>query len=175
MIKAKKETTKAKLKSKTEEVTKASKKDLSVIKKVTEKLINFLGIENAKIKVLKDKEETINVNIDCEDVGVLIGNRGETISSLQLIISLIVYNKLGHWQRMIVNVGDYREKREESLSKLAINTAQKVKFSGKEVILPNLNPSERRIIHLNLKDSPDVVTESQGEGRDRILLVKPKK
>lgn len=152
-----------------------TKDNQKVVKKAATELLELLGFKKATIKLSQDEGEVIHVDIDCPDPGILIGYRGETISSLQLILSLIVYKKLGQWQRVVVNVGDYREKRKESLEKLALNTVQRVKFSGEEVVLPYLNAGERRIIHLTLADHPDVVTESRGEGRERRLVIKPKK
>jgi len=151
-----------------------SDKSLETIKKLTIKLLKLMGMEKAKLN-LSQKEERVKIEIDYPEPGILIGNRGETIASLQLILSLIVYKKLGYWQRLLVNIGDYLEKRTESLEKLALNMAQRVKFSGHEVVMPLLNSAERRTIHLALANNPDVVTESVGEGRERRLVVKPRK
>lgn len=148
--------------------------NLKTIKKTTQELLKLLGIAKAKIKLEKDEGEVVYINIDCDNSGILIGSRGETISSLQLILSLIVHKKLDSWQRLVLNVGDYREKRAESLEKLASNIVQRVKFSGEEAIMPYLNSAERRVVHLALADSPDVVTESRGEGEERRLIIKPK-
>lgn len=150
-------------------------KGLKTIKEIVEKLLKLLEFKKAKIKLSKDEGGVVHVDIDCSNPALLIGCRGETISSLQLILSLIVYKKLGYWQRLVVNVGDYRQKREESLKRLAFNIVQRVKFSGEEAVLPYLNAAERRIVHLALADHPDVVTESRGEGRERRLVIKPKK
>lgn len=144
------------------------------IKETTTTLLNLLGLKDFKLKLEEDEGEVIHLNIDCPEPGILIGSRGETIHSLQLIMSLIVFNKLGKWQRLVVNVGDYREKRAESLKKLALNIAQRVKFSGEEALMPFLSAAERRVVHLSLQDHPDVMTESRGEGESRRLIIKPK-
>ena len=149
-------------------------KTQKIIQEKTIELLELLGMGEIKIE-LKSKEEAIQINIDCDNQGLLIGNYGETLFSLQLILSLIIYHELGSWQRVLVNIGDYLEKRKEALEKIALNTAQKVKFSNKEVAILRLNSSERRIVHMILADNPDVVTESVGEGRERRLIVKPKK
>jgi spoIIIJ-associated protein len=156
-------------------VVKATKKDLEAIKKTTNELLKLMGMAKAAVTLSQKEEEGIWLNINYPDPEILIGSHGETISSLQLVLSLMVYKRLGRWQKIVVNVGDYLEKRAESLKKLALNTAQRVKFSGKEVVMPYLNSAERRLIHLALVGNPDVMTESIGEGRERRLLVRPKK
>lgn len=145
------------------------------IKKITEELLEKLLIK-ATVEVAEDSQnQAFKIQIESEDSGYLIGYHGETIEALQLILSLMVYQKLGSWQRLVVNVGDYRQQREEQLKKLALNVAQKVKFSSEQQIIPNLSASERRVIHLALASHPDVYTESEGEGDQRTLIVRPKR
>jgi len=147
---------------------------LREIQKITEKILELLKIK-AKVKLEEDKEnKAIKVQIESDEAGILIGRHGETLNAFQLILSLIVNKNQEGRQRIILNVGNYREKRAEELKNLALNTAQKVKFSGKPIAIPNLSPFERRIVHLYLADHPDVTTESEGEGKDRRLVVKPK-
>lgn len=149
-------------------------KQLKLIEKTVKTLIDLLAIEKPKIKIKQDEAGVFYVDLDCLEPGILIGYKGETIINLQLILALVVYKKLGVWQKIIVNVADWRQQKEESLKKLALNTAQRVKFSGQEVILGSLNSAERRVIHLVLASHPDVMTESQGEGSERRLIVKPR-
>jgi len=156
------------------EKKKTPAKQLKLIEKTVKTLIDLLAIEKPKIKLKQDEAGVVYVDIDCLEPGILIGYKGETIINLQLILALIVYKKLGVWQKIIVNISDWRQQKEESLKKLALNTAQRVKFSGQEIILGSLNSAERRIIHLVLADHPDVMTESQGEGSERRLIVKPR-
>lgn len=145
------------------------------IKKIAEELLKKLLIK-ATVEVAEDSQnQAFKIQIESEDSGYLIGYHGETIEALQLILSLMVYQKLGSWQRLVVNVGDYRQQREEQLKKLALNVAQKVKFSSEQQIIPNLSASERRVIHLVLASHPDVYTESEGEGDQRTLIVRPKR
>ena len=123
---------------------------------------------------IEKKDEAIWIQFQTGDSALLIGYHGETLSSLQLMISLIVSQALGSWQKIVVNVNNWREERDEQLKVLAANFAQRVKFSGKPQILPPLSSSERRVIHLYLSDYSDVESVSQGVGRDRRLLIKPK-
>ncbi|PIS08882.1 hypothetical protein COT75_04315 [Candidatus Beckwithbacteria bacterium CG10_big_fil_rev_8_21_14_0_10_34_10] len=147
---------------------------LKLIENLTVELLDEIGFKEKSVKIIMGDEGNIRINVDSPEAGILIGNYGETISSIQLVLSLMLYKKLGEWQKIVLNVGDYLEKREENLKKIALNTAKRVKFSQEEVVLTYLNSAERRIIHLVLADNPDVLTESIGEGRDRRLVIKVK-
>lgn len=152
-----------------------NQKELEKIKKTTDELLAKLGLK-AKVDVSPDKENDLTlVQIETENSALLIGYHGETIAALQLILGLLVFKKLGQWQRLSVNVGDYRQRRQETLEEMAKNALQKVKFSGEPYALPPLPAAERRLIHMFLADDPEVTTESEGEGRERRVVVKPKK
>lgn len=151
-------------------------KTREIILETTEKLLGLLGIKDAKAEILQqDQNDIWQVQIETEKTGILIGFHGETIAALQLMVGLIVYKKLGKWQPILLNVGDYREKRKVQLERIALNAAQRVKFSGQPVALPFLNAAERKVIHLFLKEDEEVVTESEGMGRERRLVIRPKK
>lgn len=151
-----------------------TKKTLKTIKETTEELLEKLGVKT-EVEVNEDKENDLAlVQIESENPALLIGYHGETISALQLVLGLLVYKKTSDWQRVSVNVGDYRERRRESLEGLAKSALQRVKFAGEPYALPPLPPAERRIIHLILADNTEVTTESEGEGRERRVIVKPK-
>lgn len=149
------------------------KKKLKTIEQTVKELLKHLGVE-AKIEMGEDEEGVVHINLEPPDPGVLIGYHGETLSSFQLILSMITYRKLGEWTKILVDVGDYRQRREEQLQAMALNAAKRVKFSGESYAMPYLAPAERRIVHLILADHPDVITESEGEGRNRRIIVKPK-
>lgn len=143
------------------------------IKKIAKDLLEKLEIKPTKLEVKKDEADTyqLNLEIDENDTGILIGYHGDTIAALQLILGLMLYKQTGKWDRVIVNVGDYRQKRAESLEQTAEDTLKRVKFSGEPIALFNLNPFERRVIHMYLKDHPEVQSESEGEGRNRHLII----
>jgi len=149
-------------------------KEKEIIEKISIKLLKLLEFPKAIIKVEK-KEDYFLINIQVEDQGVLIGYHGETINALQLLLSIMVYRKLGKWQPLLIDIGDYRKEREEKLKSLALNTAQKVKFSQSPVVLSGLKAFERRVVHLTLADHSDVYTDSQGEEPARELVIYPKK
>lgn len=160
---------------KDKKVDKKGADSLKVVKKQVEKILELLDIK-AKVEVSEDKEnEAISVQIESEEPGVIIGRHGETIQALQLLLGMIVSQEVGEWTRVLVNVGNWRETREETLKRMAAGAAQKAHFSGEEVALPPLSAPERRIIHLYLSENPDVTTESQGEGALRQVIVKPVK
>ena len=146
------------------------------ITKLTNQLLGQLGIKPTKITISSPEAGSYLLDLEVaeQDKGMLIGYHGDTISALQLMLNLLLYRQTGEWCKLIVNIGDYRQKREEALIKLAQDTAQRVKFSGQPMALFNLNPFERRTIHAFLSTDPKVATESEGEGRNRHLIVKPK-
>lgn len=150
-------------------------KKADLVKKITDDLLEKIGTK-AKAKVDYDKEsDCYNVSIDAgEDTGLLIGRKGDNLLSIQTLVGLIYKNKQDEWVRVSVNVGDYREKEEEYLKGLAESTALRAKETNQSQRLYNLKPAQRRFIHLHLSENSDIVTESQGEGRDRYLVVSPK-
>lgn len=145
---------------------------VKVVKQATEELLAQLEV-NATVAV-ELVDEVYQVKVETEESGLLIGFHGETLSSFQLILGLIVYKKLGSWTRVVVEVGDYRARREEQLRQMAESYAAQVLATGQPVALPPLPPIERRIIHLALQERTDVETASEGEGNLRRVVVKPK-
>lgn len=116
----------------------------------------------------------VQVNLPDDQSGVFIGYHGETISSLQLILGLVISQRLGDWHRVEVNIGDYQERRKENIVNLADNAVNRVLATGKEVMLPNLTPAERRLVHMHLADHPQVSSESRGQDPYRQLMIVPK-
>ncbi|OGM07563.1 hypothetical protein A3E15_00490 [Candidatus Woesebacteria bacterium RIFCSPHIGHO2_12_FULL_42_9] len=155
----------------------AKKKETNteVAQKLSEELLILMGVD-AKIDVSEDKENqalVINISSDNE-TGLLIGRHGQTLLSFQAAIGMMLKQKLGEWIRVIVNVGDWRQKEEEHLKDLAESTAERVRTTGEPQPIYNLTPSQRRIVHLTLSEEPDLSTESEGEGEERYLVVKKK-
>jgi len=140
--------------------------------KITNELFSLLetkvGLE------IKKEEDGVAIQLTTDEPGILIGYHGQALQALQLLIAMIGFKKNGEWTRVLVNVGDYREKREESLTNMAKSLAQKVKFSGTSQSLPPMSSAERRIIHLALAEEQEVETVSESEGRDRHVVIKPK-
>lgn len=151
------------------------KKDTELLQKTVDELFGLMSV-TAKAEVSFDKkQEAFIVNIEAGDMtGLLIGKKGETLTSLQTVLALMLKQKTGDWMRVIVNVGDWREKEEDYLKSLAESTAARAKESGEPQNLYNLKPWQRRIIHMYLSEESGVTTESMGEGEERYLVVKPK-
>lgn len=150
------------------------RKDKKIIKETTEDILRLLEIEGT-FKVSENKEEkSIDIIIDTKDSGIVIGRHGDILESLQLILSLAITKRVGKFIRVSVEVGDYKKNRIEWLRGFAEQTKEKVLEQGREIAVPNLRAWERRIVHLFLQDDKEVVSESQGEGRDRVLVIKPR-
>ncbi len=143
------------------------------VKQITEDFLKRLDVAG---QVVVDVDETgaYRVHIETEETGLLIGFHGKTLESFQIILGLLVSKELEAWVKVYVNVGDYREKREEALMLMAQHAAERALAAGRPIELPHLSPSERRVIHLTLAGDERVETESVGEGAARTLLVKPK-
>ncbi len=149
-----------------------AKKENKKIKDTAEKLFKLLEIEGGF--EISETEEAIEINLDTQDSGIVIGYHGDTLESLQLVLSLCFAKQTGEFKRVSIEVGEYKKKREEWLKTLALETKEKVLSQNKEVYLSDLKSWERRVVHLLLQDDQEVVSESIGEGKDRVLVVKPK-
>lgn len=137
-------------------------------------VLTAMGIR-AEIKI-KEENSVINISLAGPNMGLVIGYRGETLDSLQYLVSLVI-NK-GHeteYKRVILDTENYRLKREETLKRLADKTAYKVKKSGRSFKLEPMNPYERRIIHSALQNHPYINTYSEGEEPFRRVVVDLKK
>jgi spoIIIJ-associated protein len=120
------------------------------------------------------KPPTVILDILGDDLGILIGRRGETLAALQYITRLMVSRKTRRWHPLVVDVEQYKVRRERSLRRLAQRMAERVSFSRKPVALEAMPAYERRIVHLALRDHPSVTTKSVGEGDQRKVTIIPK-
>jgi len=136
-------------------------------------LLSRMGIE-ARV-VSRKVEGSIVLDIKGEDLGILIGRRGETLGALQHITRMMVNHKLRSRTNLVVDVEGYKARRAQALRRLALRMAEKVAFSHEPVTLEPMPPYERRIIHLALRDHPHVTTKSVGEGARRRVTIIPKR
>lgn len=143
-----------------------------ITKEIIQNLFDNLGIKDSF--EVSENDESINVVVNSEDPGLIIGHHGDTLDSIQLILSLMIAKKLGEFKRVSVEVGDYKKNRSDYLKTLAEQTRERVLNEQREVYLPNLKSWERREVHMYLAEDADVISESVGEGRERTLVVKPK-
>ena len=140
-------------------------------KEFLEKIFQNMNM-NVKISMEYDEiDRVLNINLIGEDMGVLIGKRGQTLDSLQHLVGLVVNKNAENYIRVKLDIENYRERRKESLEVLAKNIAQKVKRSRKSISLEPMNPYERRIIHAALQDDPNIITRSEGEEPFRHVVV----
>ena len=121
------------------------------------------------------KLASVGLNIEGEDLGILIGRRGQTMVALQYIIRLIMSHKMQVQMPIILDVEGYKQRRCEGLRTLALRLAEQVKMRNVPFTMEPMTAFERRIIHVTLADNPDVLTESTGMGESRKVVIIPKK
>ncbi|MBE6090883.1 MAG: protein jag [Clostridium beijerinckii] len=178
--------------------------DIEILDHGSKGLFNVIGVKPARIRVsrkynyieearnfivhilkgmeveatidIKEENDSIIINLSGEKMGVIIGYRGETLDSIQYLVSLVVnkVHELPH-KKVILDTEDYRSKREETLRGVAIKTANRVKKTRKSFKLEPMNPYERRIIHSALQEDAFVNTYSEGEEPFRRVVVELKK
>ncbi|MFZ5649526.1 MAG: RNA-binding cell elongation regulator Jag/EloR [Bacillota bacterium] len=124
---------------------------------------------------IKEKDDTISVNLKGENLGILIGRRGETLDALQYLVNLSVNKNMENRKKFILDIEGYRRRREETLKKLAHKLADKARQRGRNIVLEPMNSLERRIIHTALQGRDDISTFSEGEEPYRKIIIAPKK
>ncbi|MDU4884515.1 MAG: RNA-binding cell elongation regulator Jag/EloR [Clostridium celatum] len=152
-------------------------KKLDVLDDAKTFLINVLSSMNIKSDIdIKEENGIIKINLKGPNMGLVIGYRGETLDSLQYLVSLVINkNHENPYKKVVLDAENYRHKREETLIKLAQKTAYKVKKSGRPYKLEPMNPYERRIIHSALQEYTDINTYSEGEEPFRRIIISLKK
>ncbi len=135
-----------------------------------EMLVN-MGI-TAQVEIFRKKDYTV-LNINGKDLGVLIGKHGQTLDAIQYLINLAINKSRPEKERIIIDVEGYRRRREETLRRLAVKLADKVKREGKKQILEPMSPQERRIIHSTLQGYKEVFTYSEGQDPYRHVIISP--
>ncbi len=136
-------------------------------------ILNAMGLEEDLDVVMEG--DTLTVKLAAENIGIVIGRRGETLDALQYLLGLVVNKSSERFIRVVLDVGNYREKREETLVKLAKRLAEKVSKTRKNMTLEPMNPYERRIIHATLQNFKSVETYSIGDEPNRKVVIKYKK
>jgi len=155
----------------------------NAVVKVTEKLNIELIVQEflepifEKMAIEADMEITMedgqmNIRLTGDDIGIVIGRRGETLDALQYLLSLVINRYTQDYTRVILDVADYRKKRAETLQRLARRVAEKVSRTRRNITLEAMNPYERRIIHSSLQGFPNVDTHSVGEEPNRKVVIR---
>ena len=144
----------------------------SHVTEILNTLLGLMGVEG-KVEVLS-AELPVQLNVEGDDLGILIGRRGQTLAALEYVTKLIVVQRLKTWLPLTIDVGGYKKHRRDSLQKLALYVAEQVKSRRRALPMEPMPADERRIIHLALADHPDVRTESMGEGENRKVVILPR-
>ena len=147
-----------------------------VAREVLDRLIESMGL-SAEVAVMHDEDNSSPVTMDIsgEDLGILIGRRGQTLAALQYIIRLIVAEKMKMWVPLNVDVAGYKKRRYEALRGLALRLAEQVKRNQRMLALEPMPSDERRVINITLANHPDITTQSVGEGGVRKVVIQLKK
>jgi len=151
-----------------------SREDIEITVDVLQNILRYMNI-HATVQVRSSTPLTLNIHGINENLGLLIGRRGETLAALQLLVNLIVSHRTKHRMRIIVDAENYRERREENLRSLALRVAQQVRNYRRSIALEAMPPHERRIVHIALSESKDISTESIGEGDERRVVISLKR
>jgi spoIIIJ-associated protein len=145
-----------------------------------DKLVKLLGVEGKVVTAdYPDESGTGNVapvafNIEGDDLGILIGRRGQTLSALQYVLRLIIGHQTSNWVPIVIDAEEYKKRRYDALKALALRMADNVKQRGTPFTLEPMPAYERRVIHMALANHSAVFTESVGEGEGRKVIIKPK-
>jgi len=149
------------------------KKELKQIEKKTKEFLKSLSITSPFN--IHEIDEGVEITVETEDEnGILIGYHGETLEAIQLLLSLIIAKSLGKFVRVSVEVGEYKKNRMEYLQTIVREAKDKALTEKTGVSLPNLKSWERRFVHMIVQEDGEVVSESSGVGRDRVLTIYPK-
>lgn len=155
---------------------------LKLAQKEVETLKSLLDVESETEVMIEEGEEGmlyVKVVFEGEDLGYMIGNRGRHLDSLQFMLQILLGRKLDDDDRenfrVFVDVGGYRKEKDDKIASMALEKADDARILGAPVELPPMKPSDRRIVHLTLIKFKDISTESEGEGMDRHIVIKPVK
>lgn len=147
---------------------------------VLTKILQLMGIQASVESKLgyeladEGQPPPIVLNITGDDLGLLIGRRGETLRALQYLVRLMVSHRLKHWTDLVVDVENYRVRRRQTLESLALRVAERVTRTGQSQALEPMPAYERRLVHIALRQHPQVTTHSVGEGERRKVTIIPK-
>lgn len=145
---------------------------IEILKQVLRDILQHMDIQ-AEIEP-RFLEETVIFNLKTPDSGILIGGHGQNLNALQYTARLLAYKRLGETVQFIVDVEDYKKTREEFLRELARQAASRVRETKESLLLKPMAAYERRVVHAEISNLPDITTESVGEEPERRILIKPK-
>lgn len=144
-------------------------------KKFLQEVFTAMKIEAAMEKFVNTQDGSVVIRLHGDDMGILIGKHGQTLDSLQYLTNLVANKEEKDWTRIIIDVEDYRDRRVETLTRLAKRLADRVRREGEPVALEPMNPHERKIVHLALQNDRKIMTHSEGEEPNRYVVIQLKK
>ena len=144
------------------------------LKSTLDEILSFMSI-NPAVAIEEADVNSYTIKIEGENLNFLIGYRGESLESLQNLLNLIMYKQLNDWMRVVVDINGYRTQKQEKIEQIAKGFIDRVRFLAKDVEMPPMSPSERRLVHVFLQEYDDVTSESIGIGQNRRVVLKPKK
>lgn len=148
---------------------------VNAAKEFLQKVFNAMKIDVVMEKFINKNDGSVTFKLHGDDMGILIGKHGQTLDSLQYLTNLVANKNSSERVRVIIDVEDYRDRRVETLSRLAVRLADKVKRTGERVALEPMNPHERKIIHMALQGDRRVTTLSEGDDPYRHVVIELKK
>lgn len=140
---------------------------------VLQTILKAFDVGEITIDEYEGDEEELILDITGDDLAVLIGRHGRTLDAIQFLVSAIVRRKLGFRYPVIVDIEGYKNRQRDRLESIANNAANKAINQSKRINLQPMSPYERRIVHMKLKENPHVITESEGVGQHRHIVVIP--
>jgi len=147
---------------------------LSIAKETLENILALIPMEGITVTA-EQRDGTIALNIDGDKSGLLIGRKGRTLDALQFIVNKVVNKALAKRGRVVIDSENYRQRRRDSLIQMALKMGDKAKQIGKPVSTGLLNPHDRRIVHMAIREEKDLDTKSRGEGILKKVVIIPKR
>lgn len=138
-----------------------------------QRMVDLMGVAGT-VEIAETTEDEVWLNVEGEDIGLLIGRHGATLDAIQLIVAIAANRIANDGARVIVDAEGYRARHRAMVEARARNLAKEAKASGREVVVPDLKPYERRLMHMVLKGDPEIETYSEGDGDERVLVISPR-
>ncbi|MDR7415598.1 MAG: RNA-binding cell elongation regulator Jag/EloR [Armatimonadota bacterium] len=154
-------------------VPKSTNPEVDRAAEIAQTLLRHMGLDGT-VRA-RQVDQGVTVEVEGEDLAALIGRHGRGLQAFETVLSLLVHRAVGRAVPVEVDAAGYRERRRSSLLAMAQRAAQRAVREGRAVHLPPMDPRERRIVHTALASHPEVTTHSEGEGRDRHVVVEPRK
>lgn len=141
-------------------------RSLIVVKNLLEKME-----VDAKIYLIEEDDEKVIIEIESPESAIIIGKQGKNLEAIQTLVNVIMNRSYNSWTKVIIDIGNYRVRREKSLKKMALDIAKQVRIEKNSFLLDPMNPFERRIVHMTLKDINNIDTISEGEGNLKRIKI----